>query len=395
MQESTLNSALRQFEAVEANLLKAEKVLAEVVGAIPSGIAFGDDPGYESNCRAFDAILAALPTIDSWKPDIRLMELDEIAQDRLDALEVGEIECQVSVERRISEPSKLLREYRFRFDRKRRDLVRDSLQQFIDAIDKNVEVLSDVLSNTEDSIDVGFHEAFGSLKDNAEQMETLLGNAPRPARWGDLTRHLHFGQPRDVYDIVRLDWPSVRAGLRKSLYGENEPIPTEIEDIGALVRTKPRGPVATRLKWEILSDEEFERLLFALIADEKTYENPEWLMRTRAPDRGRDLSAYRVYTDPLSGTIRQRVVIQCKHWLSRSVGPNEVSLLIGQMRLWEPPRVDIHVIATSGRFTSDAVSIVEKHNGSDSALRIEMWAESHLERLLAIRPAIIAEFGLR
>jgi hypothetical protein len=55
----------------------------------------------------------------------------------------------------------------------------------------------------------------------------------------------------------------------------------------------------------------------------------------------------------------------------------------------------VQIIATSGRFTSDAVAIIEKHNLSDSALRIEMWPESHLERLLASRPAIIAEFSLR
>jgi hypothetical protein len=65
------------------------------------------------------------------------------------------------------------------------------------------------------------------------------------------------------------------------------------------------------------------------------------------------------------------------------------------MKLWEPPRVDVHVIAPSGRFTADAVTLVEKHNQSDSALRIEMWPESHLERVLANRPAMIAEFGLR
>jgi Restriction endonuclease len=119
------------------------------------------------------------------------------------------------------------------------------------------------------------------------------------------------------------------------------------------------------------------------------------LMKTNAPDRGRDLSVYRVYTDPLGGTLRQRVIIQCKHWQSKSVGPSEIATLKEQMKMWEPPRVDVHVIPTSGRFTSDAVAIVEKQNHSDSALRIEMWPESHLERLLASRPAIIAEFGLR
>ncbi|MEY4704798.1 MAG: hypothetical protein RL042_1000 [Nitrospirota bacterium] len=169
----------------------------------------------------------------------------------------------------------------------------------------------------------------------------------------------------------------------------------EVGDLGVLVSKKPRGPVATKLLWESLDEEEFERLVFALISSEQGYENPEWLMKTNAPDRGRDLSVYRVYADPLGGTIRLRVIIQCKHWLSKSVGVSEIALLREQMKIWEPPRVDVHVIATSGRFTSDAVAIIEKQNLSDSALRIEMWPESHLERLLASRPAIIAEFSLR
>lgn len=99
----------------------------------------------------------------------------------------------------------------------------------------------------------------------------------------------------------------------------------------------------------------------------------------KAPGRGRDLSVYRVHVDSLGGTIRQRVIIQCKHWLSKSVGAQEITALREQMRLWEPPRVDVHVIATSERFTSDAVAIIEKHNQSDSALKIEMWPESHLD----------------
>jgi len=61
----------------------------------------------------------------------------------------------------------------------------------------------------------------------------------------------------------------------------------------------------------------------------------------------------------------------------------------------EPPRVEVCVIATSGRFTTDAVGLIESHNQSDTSLRIEMWPESHLERLLASRPWIIAEFDLR
>lgn len=66
-----------------------------------------------------------------------------------------------------------------------------------------------------------------------------------------------------------------------------------------------------------------------------------------------------------------------------------------QIATWEPPKVDVLIIATTGRFTSDGVMVIERNNVGDHALKIEMWPETHLERLLAERPALIAEFGLR
>jgi hypothetical protein len=396
MSESPLNAALRYFEAAEANLVKAEKLLADINAAIPIGIVFGENPDYEANCRNLNSLIAALPKIDGWVPKIALMELDEIAQSRFDAQEVGEIECIMAVERQIGEPSRMLREYRYRFNEKRRELIRDALTELVDAIDANLRNLTKLLQGDELSHEVVSDNEFEQLKENVAQIATLLGSSVvKPPRWSDLHRHMRFGMLGDLHDIIEHDWPSVKAGLRKSMYGEKEPVPVEIEDLGALVSAKPRGPVATRLKWESLGEDEFERLIFVLISSESCYENPEWLMKTNAPDRGRDLSVYRVYADPLTGTLRQRVIIQCKHWQSKSVAPSDIATLKEQMKLWDPPRVDIHIIATSGRLTSDAVAVVEKHNHSDSALRIEMWPDSHLERLLASRPAIIAEFGLR
>jgi hypothetical protein len=396
MSESPLNAALRQFEAIEANLVKAEKLLQTIDTAVPQEISFGEPPEYEQDRRDFQAVFTTLPKIDDWKPDVYVMSLDEIAQCRLDAQEIGEIECIVSVERQVTEPSRHLREYRYRFNRKRRELIRDSLTDLIDTIDGLLRELSHILKSNNSSQEKVESESFEALKQYIAQIGMLLGSSmAKPPRWSDLHRHLSFGLTGDLHDIFKHDWPAVKAGLRKSMYGDKEPVPIEIDDIGAIVNTKPRGPVATRLKWEALSDDDFERLLFSLISAENGYENPEWLMRTNAPDRGRDLSVCRVHADALGGTIRYRVIIQCKHWQAKSVSPTEVATLREQMKLWEPPRVDIHVIATSGRFTSDAVALIERHNQSDTALRIEMWPESHLERLLASRPAIIAEFGLR
>ncbi|MHB8563640.1 MAG: restriction endonuclease [Acidiferrobacteraceae bacterium] len=396
MAESPLNTALRHFEAAEANLNKAEKVLGDIQAIIPSGVVFGDNPEHEENCRSFDALFGSLPKIDDWKPDISLMGLDEIAQIRLDAQEVGEIDCIVSIERQIGEPARIVREYRHRFNQKRRELIRDALTELIDAIDANLRELANLLKQDSPANEAVEAPEFDQLEQNVAQINTLLGSSvSKPARWSDLHRHMHFRLLGDLHDIIEYDWPTVKAGLRKSLYGEREPVPVDVEDLGALVSKKPRGPVATTLLWEHVTDEDFERLVFALISSELGYENPEWLMKTNAPDRGRDLSVYRVHIDGLGGTIRQRVIIQCKHWLTKSVGSAEIATLREQMKMWEPPRVDVHVIATSGRFTSDAVTIIERHNCSDSALRIEMWPESHLERLLASRPAIIGEFSLR
>lgn len=395
MTESTMNAALRRFEAVEANLVKAERLLDTIEEAIPKGIVFGSNADYESNCHHFDGLYAALPKIKGWKPEIQLMELDEIAQSRFDAQDVGEFECVISVERSIEEPSKTLRQYRLRFDQMRRELVRDALRELIAGVDDDIHVLSQLPVPEERYLEVE-HERFGVLKESVAQINVLMGSSmSKPPRWGDLSRHLHFGLYGDLQDIIQQDWPAVKAGLHKSMYGDNEPMPVDIEDLEILVNTKPRGTVATKLKWDSLNEEQFERLIYSLVATEPGYENAAWLTKTQAPDRGRDVSVFRVQIDSLGGTARQRVIIQCKHWLSKSVGIAEVATLREQMKTWEPPRVDVHVIATSGRFTSDAVLAVEKHNQSDTALRIEMWPESHLELLLAARPALIAEFGLR
>ena len=239
-------------------------------------------------------------------------------------------------------------------------------------------------------------EFWTDLQTHVKQIEVLLGSSvQRPARWGDLHRHMYFGYIGDLDDIENTDWPQVKDGLRKGLYGANEPLPVSVQDLGDLVSAKPRGAIATELAWSKLDDEEFERLIFSLISDTPGYENPEWLMQTRAPDRGRDLSVWRVIKDELAGTQRFRVVIQCKHWTSRSVAVPDAAGAKEQMVLWSDPKVDVLVIATSGRFTADAVTWIEKHNATGSSPRIEMWAESHLERLLAARPGLIAEFSLR
>jgi hypothetical protein len=395
-EDSPINSALRQFEATEANVAKLERLWAEISKLTPSGLQFGSDPAYEEHVRIFEDVLAALPKIDGWKPESVPIDLNTICQNRLDAKEVGEISAEIAVEEEIEAPGRELAEYRHRLNKKRRQLIRSVMSDLIAAIDETVRSLAKSIPKKPNPAREIKSAAWDKLKDQIQEIETLLGSGvPRPSRWSDLRRHLHFGAMQDLIDIVRLDWPEVKAVLSKGLYDRDEPLPAEVADLGTLAAAQPKGQVVTKLKWASLSAEDFERLAFSLISSAPGYENPEWLTRTNAPDRGRDLSVVRIVNDPLSGAIRNRVLIQCRHWTTKSISASDVATLKEQIGTWEPPKVDVLTIITSGRFTSDAVVAIEKHNAGDRALKIEMWPESHLERLLAERPALIAEFGLR
>lgn len=393
--QSPIMAALESFEATEANLVKLERLWNELEGLTPASIQFRGSAEHEDRTRSYSEILRALPAIDGWRPEATPMDLNDIAQNRLDAMELGEPHISSSVEAELEKPGRELRKYRFRLNQKRRALIRDALVNLIDAIDEDVRHLKAAANSTEPPASPS-QDDWAVLLDHFREIEVLLGSSvPKPLRWGDMLRHIKFAELGGLEDIDTMDWPSVKKGLRKDLYGENEPLPVDVADLGELVATRPGGSVTTALAWSNMNDDGFERLIFSLISKEPGYENPEWLMRTRAADRGRDLSVTRVTADGLSGTRRQRVVIQCKHWLSKSVALTDASGARDQMALWPNPPVDVLVITTSGRFTSDAVAWIEQHNESGLRPQIEMWPESHLERVLASRPALIAEAKLR
>lgn len=393
---NSIMSALEQFEATEANLMKLERLWDELLAMIPPGIQFEENIEYEDRTRAFRELLNSIPAIDGWKPTAVPPDLDGIAQNRLEAMDLGEASIGASVERWIGEPGRELREYRFRLNNMRKALIRDPLVDLIDQIDADIRKAREIAGSEPEPGAQLDADAWADMKEHMQQIEVLLGSSvKKPDRWSDMMRHMHFGYVGDLRDIERMDWPQIKDALRRGLYGVNEAIPVEVKDLSDLVAARPEGPVTTALAWANLDDEDFERLVFTLISDTPGYENPEWLMQTRAADRGRDLSVTRVVQDALSGTQRSRVVIQCKHWKSRSVALADAAATKEQMSLWADPRVDILIIATSGRFTADAVAWIEKHNASGALPRIEMWAESHLEKLLASRPATIAEFRLR
>ena len=388
--------ALKQFEATEANLLKLQRLWDELQTLFPDTASLGHNPEYDDRCRSFDGVLAALPLIDGWKPDLSPPDPEGVTSIRFDLMELDEPLEAARFEAGLWGDSRQLGEYRFRLDQKRRALIRDALLSMMDEFEACLRDVEPIDTKLPTYTELGKRPEWQRLRELTDQIEVLMGSSvQKPSAWPILRRHLHFGMLADLNDIRKADWPAVKASLHKGLYGANEPVPVASADLGDLVAAKPRGPISTKLNWAKLDAEGFERLIFVLISAEPGYENPEWLMHTNAADRGRDLSVTRVIPDPLSDTRRERIVIQCKHWLSKSVSATEAGAVKEQMALWTDPRVDVLIIATTGRFSADAVQWIERHNSRVALPRIEMWPESRLEHLLAARPALIAEFGLR
>ncbi|MDX2197445.1 MAG: restriction endonuclease [Phycisphaerae bacterium] len=393
---SQLADALRQFDATESNLKRLEDLWTQIKKLIPDGLSIGgpDAPKHAELCRAFRHILSGMPKLDGFELTDDLLDIDTIFKYRFDAKELGEIFCEINVENSIYKQAEMLSEYRFRLSAQRRQLIRTALGEAIKAVDELLIALDP--HREREAADAVNGEHWQSLKVRIAEIDVLKGTSIKsPPRWADLHRHLTFGLVQDLCDIISKDWPAAKLALEADLYGPTDPIPVSVPDLAALVKAAPRGPIVTALNWENIDATSFERLVFNLVSQAEGYNNANWLMHTYAADRGRDVAVERTVADQLTGTRNFRVIVQCKHWQSKSIGIQEVTALIAQMQLWEPPKVDELIIATTGTFTVDAVAYIEKRNNDRQFPAITMWSHSHLELLLAERPHLVTEFGLR
>jgi hypothetical protein len=387
-----LEELLNAFDRTAANVEKLAAVWDRASGFIPRDVARGSNPEYENLSRAWSDLLPGLPPIDGWTITEGLPDIDAMGQGFIDYREIGEPPFALYEEG--ERPGRLLDEYRYRLARARRRAVRDRLDTLTRTIDACLAtVLQEVNVESHENVD---HPCVVDVSAAFQEIDRLVGDsAERRGRWGDFRRHLRFNEGVDWRDIANLDWPSVRADIDAITLAESDPLPVPAIDLGEAASGELVGVATLSLPWEVLDDDGFERLLFDLLRSYSEHENVQWLMQTRAPDRGRDLSMERVLKDGTGGVRRERVIVQAKHWRSRSVSGPEIAATVSQCAHWQPPVVRGLIIATSGRFSADAVDWTEKHNESGVLPLVDLWPESKLESLLAERPHLAAAHGLR
>src|SRR5438874_2438619 len=118
-----LNETLKEFEAVEANVSKLERLWAQIKPLLPvtdREASVKDAEKYIELQRSFDHIAKGLPKIDGFELDRCLLDPDDILKSSIDCLELGEISVSVSFSREIFRQGEVLAEYRFRLEAKRR-----------------------------------------------------------------------------------------------------------------------------------------------------------------------------------------------------------------------------------------------------------------------------------
>lgn len=380
------------MDKVATNLTKLAAIWERAAPMLPTGPSRGTTVEYEDLARSWRDLLQGLPPIDSWTITEDLPDQDGLGQTFLDYAEIGE--PPFGALEWADKPGRDLGEYRYRLNRARRRAVRARLGVLSDTVDA---VLPCLVSGVgRDSRDVLVADGIASVRAAVNEIERLLGDTvTRSGRWADLHRHMRFGEGHDWHDIAEFDWPSVRSDIEAAWLEDADPIPVPLDDLGAAASANPTGGVTTALNWTALDDDGFERLLFDLLRGLGDYQNVEWLMKTRAPDRGRDLSLERLVRDSGGSVRTERVIVQAKHWTSRSVPPAELFSTLANISSWEPPPVRAIIVATSGRFTADAVTLAENHNADSKMPLIELWPDSRLETLLARRPDLVITHGLR
>lgn len=154
----------------------------------------------------------------------------------------------------MAAPGRELADYRRRFTKQRRALVRGRAREVLDEIDDALSELSPLFERKSTSVD---HPAWDRFQERVAELERLLGaSVLLRGRWPDLKRHIRFGLSGDLRDIVELDWPDVRPRIVEGLYDALEPLPVGIEDLATAVAEKPSGRVSTQLAWNVLEAED-------------------------------------------------------------------------------------------------------------------------------------------
>lgn len=240
-----LDDLLQVMDRAAANLAELDLVWERAQPMLPNGPSRGSSREYDDLRRAWSALLSGLPPIDGWTVTGELPDADAAGQAYVDYAEIGM--SPFGLMKELEEPGNQLDEYRFRLSQARRRAIHERLNDLTSMVSRTLPQIVEGVPR--DSTDRLSDDRTATIEDSISEIERLLGDTTeRVGRWGDLHRHMHFGQGHDWHDIIEVDWPSVRADIEAASLAESDPLPVPGIDLGVAASARPSGGVSLTLE---------------------------------------------------------------------------------------------------------------------------------------------------
>ena len=253
-----LSDALAIYDRVALNLDKLDRVWRQMEGLLPSrgfiGVGNPDEVTYDQLGEAWKEIADNLPAIDGWRLDAEVLGYAAIGRARYNYMDDDRDDL-MAFDIRVAAPGMEALRYRQKLARARQRLVRQRGAELVKIVD---DVLASVAADLDleamvTELDEKVSEAevkpaIEAIRAAVDEIERLVGDALTGGpRHGDLHRHLHFGQPHDLRDIAGFDWPAFRPHVELALYGDEAPVPIDVDDLATLA-TATVTPVPSQIQ---------------------------------------------------------------------------------------------------------------------------------------------------
>ncbi len=220
--------ALSTMDIVEGNLVKLERVWAEIdqmlpaPGSGPSGVD-GED-AYRAKHRILSDLVAVMPNIDGFELTDEMLNAEAVVPMMIDFHEIGEPEALASIDQILRAQGHSLEQYRYRFTKKRRELLRRAIEWLADEIGDAEAILED------EADDAQVARIVGRVRDLAMVFDRL---GRQPIGWEGvlvLLREELDGLPSGFAER----WSGVRDQLDSLTRDEAEAVPTGVADLSEL-----------------------------------------------------------------------------------------------------------------------------------------------------------------
>ena len=98
-----------------------------------------DTEDYEILVQKYYELIDTLPKIENWVPCPEINELSEVTKLLIENDEIGDWEFSIDMNKKLFQPEQEIRQYKYLVRKKRHEIIREYIKQYLIEIEKEVE----------------------------------------------------------------------------------------------------------------------------------------------------------------------------------------------------------------------------------------------------------------